>query len=42
MMEEIPFSMILNWDHTGLKHIPVSSWKQESKKVSIAGIDDKR
>ena len=42
MMEEIPFSMILNWDHTGLKHVPVSSWKQGSKKVSIAGIDDKR
>ena len=37
--------MILNWDHTGLKYVPVSSWtmaKQGSKKVSIAGIDDKR
>ena len=45
MMEEIPSSMILNWDHTGLKYVPVSSWtmaKQGSKKVSIAGIDDKR
>ena len=44
-MEEIPSSMILNWDHTGLKYVPVSSWtmaKQGSKKVSIAGIDDKR
>ena len=45
MMEEIPSSMILNWDHTGLKYVPVSSWTmatQGSKKVSIAGIDDKR
>ena len=45
MMEEVPSSMILNWDHTGLKYVPVSSWtiaKQGSKKVSIAGVDDKR
>ena len=42
MMEEIPSSMILNWDHTGPKYVPMSSWttaKQGSKKVSIA---DKR
>ena len=45
MMEEVPSSMILNLDHTGLKYVPVSSWtmaKQGSKKVSIAGVDDKR
>ena len=45
MMEEISSSIILNWDHTGLKYVPVSSWtmaKQGSKKVSIARIDDKR
>ena len=44
-MEEILSSVILNWDHTGLKYVPVSSWmmaKQGSKKVSVAGIDDKR
>ena len=44
-MEEIPSSLILNWDHTGLKCVPVSSWTmapQGSKKVSLAGIDDKR
>ena len=45
LMEEIPPSLILNWDHTGLKYVPVSSWtmaKEGAKKVSIAGIEDKR
>ena len=45
MLEEIPSSIILNWDHTGLKYVPMSSWTmaiQGSKKVSIAGSDDKR
>ena len=44
-MEEVPSSLILNWDHTGLKYVPVSSWTMAphgSKKVSLAGIDDKR
>ena len=44
-MEEIPSSLILNWDHTGLKYVPVSSWtmaKEGAKKVSVAGKDDKR
>ena len=44
IMEEIPSSLILNWDHTGLKYVPVSSWTmalQDSKKVSLAGIDNK-
>ena len=43
-MEEIPSSLILNWDHTGLKYVPVSSWTmapQGSEKVSLAAIDDK-
>ena len=43
-MEEIPSSLILNWDHTGLKYVPVSTWTlapKGSKKVSLAGIDDK-
>ena len=45
LMEEIPEPLILNWDHTALKYVPVSCWtmaKQGAKKVSIAGIDDKR
>jgi len=43
-MEEIPDALILNWDHTALKYVSVSSWtmaEQGAKKVSIAGIDDK-
>ena len=42
-MEEIPPSLILNWDHTGLKYVPVSSWtmaKEASKQVEISRIDD--
>ena len=45
LMEEIPDPLILNWDHTALKYVPVSCWtmaEQGAKKVSIAGIDDKR
>ena len=43
--EEIPDDLILNWDHTGVNYIPVSSWtmaKEGSKKVEITGINDKR
>ena len=44
-MEEIPGELIVNWDQTGIHYIPVSSWtveKEGSKRVEIAGIDDKR
>ena len=43
--EEIPDDLILNWNHTGVNYIPVSSWtmaKEGSKKVEITGINDKR
>ena len=36
--------LILNWDHTALKYVPVLCWtmaEQGAKIVSIAGIDDK-
>ena len=42
---EIPAKLILNWDHTGLNYVPLSSWTLEKKgaqKVPIAAIDDKR
>ena len=42
--EEIPDSLVINWDHTGIKYIPVSSWtmeKEGTKRVEILGIDDK-
>ena len=44
-MEEVPQALIVNWDHTGLKYVLVSSWtmaKEGSKRVEISGIDDKR
>ena len=43
-MEDIPPDLIINWDQTAIKYVPVSSWTQEqkgSKKVEITGIDDK-
>ena len=43
-VEEVPPSLIINWDHTALKYVPVDSWtmaKEGSKKVPIAGVDDK-
>ena len=44
-MEEIPEDLVINWDHTGLHYVPVSSWtmaKEGSKRVEIAGLDDKK
>ena len=45
-LEDIPHDLlILNWDQTAIKYIQVSNWmmaKQGSKKVKIAGLDDKR
>ena len=44
-MQEIPPEPIINWDQTGIKIVPVSSWtmkKRGAKRVEIAGVDDKR
>ena len=44
-MDKIPPDLIINWDHTGIHYVPVSNWtlaKEGSKRVEIAGIDDKR
>jgi len=44
-LEEIPDDLVINWDHTGIHYVPVSNWTMEaegSKRVAIAGIDDKR
>ena len=43
-MEEVPPYLIINWDHTVLKYVPVRSWtmaREVAKKVPLAGIDDK-
>ena len=42
---DIPESLVINWDHTAVNYIPVSSWTMEeqgSKRVEIAGMNDKR
>ena len=41
----ILFDLIINWDQTGIKYIPVSEWtmeKEGSRRVEIAGLTDKR
>ena len=43
-LEEIPDDIILNWDQTAIKYIPLSNWTMENegfKWVEIVGIDDK-
>lgn len=45
IMEDIPEDLVINWDQTGLKYVPVSDWtfaEKGSKRVEIAGLDDKR
>ena len=42
-LEEIPAQLILNWDQTGIKIIPTSSWtmeKEGSKRIEVVGVDD--
>ena len=44
-MEEIRLELILNWDQTGIKLVPSSSWTMEKcgeKRVEMVGINDKR
>jgi len=44
-MEEVPPAMVLNWDHTAINYVPVSSWTMEregTKRVEIVAKDDKR
>ena len=41
---DIPSSLIINWDQTGIHYVPVGSWtmeKEGSKRVKIAAVDDK-
>ena len=44
-MGKIPMDLIINWDHTGIKYVPISNWTLECKgvkHVEIAGGEDKR
>ena len=45
MFKEIPDELIINWDQTGIKYVPVSEWtmaQYKSKRVEVSGVDDKR
>ena len=44
-MEDIPPSLVINWDYTATKIVPSSWWTMErkgKKRVEIAAVDDKR
>ena len=44
-MEEIPAELILNWDQTGIRIVPSSTWTmdaQGSRRVEAVGVNDKR
>jgi len=44
-MENIPPELILNWDQTGIKIVPTTTWTMErrgSKRVEVVGTNDKR
>ena len=44
-MMDIPLDLLISWDQTAIKYVPLSNWTQEvkgSKRIEIAGIDDKR
>ena len=44
-MEDIPDSLVINWDHTGIHYVQDGAWtmkKEDSKRVAITGTNDKR
>ena len=44
-MEEVPPELVLNWDQTGIKLVPASSWtmeRQGAQRVKMKGTNDKR
>ena len=43
-LEDIPPELVLNWDQTGIRLVPVSNHmdRQDLKRVEVAGIKDKR
>ena len=45
IMEEVPPELVLNWDQTGIKIVPIDTWTMElrgSKRVELIGLQDKR
>ena len=44
-MEEIPPELILNWDQTGIKLVPATSWtmaEEGATRIELVGLNDKR
>ena len=44
-MEKIPSNMIINWDQTAIKYVPVSNWTmadEGSQRVEVVAANDKR
>ena len=42
---KIPDSLVINWDHTRINDVPVSSWTMDEegkKRVEISGLNDER
>ena len=45
IMNDIPPSLVINWDQTAIHLVPVDGWtmnKQGEKSIPISGLDDKR
>ena len=45
LMEDIPPELILNWDQTGIKIVPSSTWTMNTRgaqRVEVVGVHDKR
>ena len=44
-MEEIPGELVLNWDQTGIRLVPSSTWTMErrgERRIEMIGVNDKR
>jgi len=45
IMEEVPPELVLNWDQTGVKIVPIDTWTMElrgSKHVELIGLQEKQ
>ena len=44
-IKDIPPELVLNWDQTGIKLVPSTSWtmnEQGARRVELMGLSDKR
>lgn len=41
-MEEIPKDLVINWDYTGIKYVPVGNWTMPKEGSKRIGLHDKR